>query len=274
MGATMERAPVNGVELEFDSAGSGEAVVFIHGMGFADTYLPLAFEPPLQDRYHVIRYRRRGYAGSTPVDGPVPVAEHAQDCRALLGALEVKQAHVVGHSYGTCVALQLAVDAPGIVDSLALFDPPLLTAPSAPQWLEAVGPSVEKYMAGDRIGAIDDLFSAAGGPDWRSEMNRAVPGAAGQVEKDAATLVESDIPSAQEWRFGAEEAAKIKQPVLLLSGAENHPMFIESRELLGSWLPCTESYVMPGANHLSYLFHPADTAARLADFLKRDAIAA
>jgi pimeloyl-ACP methyl ester carboxylesterase len=274
MGATMKRISVNGVELEFDSVGAGEAVVFIHGMGFADTHLPLVLEPPLRDYYRVIRYRRRGYAGSTSIDGPVSVAEHARDCRALLGALKVKQAHVVGHSYGTCVALQLALDAPGIVSSLVLLDPALRAAPSALQWLEAVGPSVKKCMAGDWVGAIDDLFSGAGGPDWRAEIDRAVPGAVEQVEKDAATLVECDLPSWQEWCFGAEEAAKVKQPVLLLCGAENHPLFIDSYEMLESWLPCTKSDVIPSANHVSYLLHPADTATRLAHFLRRDAVAA
>jgi pimeloyl-ACP methyl ester carboxylesterase len=218
MGATMERVSANGVELEFDSAGSGEAVVFIHGMGLADSYLPLAVEPALRDHYRMIRYRRRGYAGITPVDGPVSIAEHAHHCRALLGALDVKQAHVVGHSYGACVALQLAVDAPGIVSSLALFDPPLPAVPSAQQFFEVMGPIVEKYVAGDRIGAVDDLFSAVGGPDWRAEASRAVPGSPEQVEKDAATLFESEFPSWQEWRFGADKTAKIKQLVLFVSG--------------------------------------------------------
>ena len=73
----------------------------------------LGAEPALRDHYHVIRYRRRGHAGSTPVDGPVSIAEHAQGCRALLSELDVTQAHVVGHSYGGCVALRLAVDARG-----------------------------------------------------------------------------------------------------------------------------------------------------------------
>ncbi len=56
MGATMERISVNGIELEFDWAGSGEAVVFIHGVGVADSFLPLAVEPALRDHYRVIRY--------------------------------------------------------------------------------------------------------------------------------------------------------------------------------------------------------------------------
>lgn len=53
MGATMERVAVDGVELELDCAGSGEAVVFIHGAGFADSFLPLVVEPVLRDHYRL-----------------------------------------------------------------------------------------------------------------------------------------------------------------------------------------------------------------------------
>ncbi|MCA1697351.1 MAG: alpha/beta hydrolase, partial [Actinobacteria bacterium] len=265
MGAMMERISVNGIELEFDSAGSGEAVVFIHGAGVADSYLPLAVEPALRDHYHVIRYRRRGYAGSTPIDGPVSIAEHAQDCRALLDKLGVTQAHIVGHSYGALVALQLAVDAPGAVSSLALFEPGWFTVPSAPQVLETMGPIMEKYLAGGRVAAVDDFFSRGFGSDWRAEVSRTVPGGPEQADKDAATMFESDLPAWQGWSFGAEEAAKIKQPVLFVSGAESLPVHIESRDLFRSWRPHTEDAVMPGANHLLHMRHPADAAARLTD---------
>jgi pimeloyl-ACP methyl ester carboxylesterase len=274
MGAPMERVSINGVELEFDSAGSGEAVVFVHDGGVADSYLPLAVEPALRDYYQVIRYRRRGHAGSTPIDGPVSIAEHAQDCRALLGELDVTQAHVVGHSLGALVALQLAADAPRAVSSLALFEPAWLTVPSAPQTLEAMGPIVEKYLAGDRVAAVDGFFSLVFGSDWQAEVNRTVPGGPEQAAKDGATLFESDLPSVQEWRFGAEEAAKIKQPVLFLSGDESLPVYTESRDLFHSWRPGTEDDVMPGANHLLHMRHPADAAARLTDFLKRHAVTA
>ena len=120
MDLTMERIPVGSVQLEVNVQGSGEAVAFIHGAGPADSFLPLAIEPVLRDHYRVIRYRRRGYAGSTPADGLVPVTQHAADCRALLDSLHIAKAHVVGHSYGGCIALQLAADAPELVSTSAL----------------------------------------------------------------------------------------------------------------------------------------------------------
>ena len=265
----MERVSVNGVELDFDASGAGEAVVFIHGAGFADAFLPLASEPSMREHYRVIRYARRGHAGSTHATGPVAIADHAVDCLRLLAALGVGKAHVVGHSYGACVALQLASDAPDVVLTLALFEPALLAVPSGPQFSEDLAPIVERYRAGDRVGADDAFFTLVGGPNWRSEVSRTVPGGSEQAAQDVATLFESDLPSLEDWRFGPDDAARIHQPVFSLVGTESAPLFSEGRNLIHSWLPQTEDGVLPRANHLLQMQHPAGAALLLTDFLKR-----
>ena len=61
----MEQATIEGAALAYDVAGSGEPVVCIHGAFIADTFRPLLAEPSLADRYRLIRYHRRGYAGSS-----------------------------------------------------------------------------------------------------------------------------------------------------------------------------------------------------------------
>jgi pimeloyl-ACP methyl ester carboxylesterase len=274
MSPTMERVSVNGAELEVAVQGSGETIVFIHGAGFADSYLPLAIDPAVRDHYRTVRYRRRGFGGSSPVDGPMPVAAHASDCRALLAALDVAKAHVVGHSYGGAVALQLAVDAPDVVATIAAFEPVLLAVPSGPRFFEDVGPIIEMYNSGDRVGAVHAFFAAVCGPDWRSHVESTVPGGVEQAENDAATLFESDLPSVGAWEFGAEEAAKINQPVLYVLGSGSVPLFGEGRDLLHSWLPRTEDAVLADATHLLQMARPADAAAALADFLKRHPAAA
>ena len=269
MTPTMERVSVNGAELEVAVQGVGETIVFIHGDGFTDAFLSLADDPAVRDHYGTIRYRRRGHGGSSPVDGPFSVSAHASDCRALLAAVGVGKAHVVGHSYGGAVALQLAVDVPEVVGTLALFEPALLAVPSGTQFFEVVGPIVDRYRSGDRVGAVHAFFAAVGGPDWRSHVERNVPGGVEQAENDAATLFESDLPSVQAWEFGAEQAAKINQPVLYVLGSGSLPLFGEGRDLLRSWLPRMEDAVLAGATHLLPMARPADAAAALADFLKR-----
>jgi pimeloyl-ACP methyl ester carboxylesterase len=273
MGATMERIAVGDAELEFDEQGSGDPVIFIHGSGPADSWLPVAAEPAVRDDYHVIRYHRRGSAGSSPVQGPVAVKHQAADCRALLDALGIPKAHVVGHSYGGAIALQLALDAPEAVQTLALFELAMLSVPSGQQLADAVAPLIEQYMAGDRVGAGHGFLALVNGPNWQEEIRRTVPGGPQQAENDVATLFECEIPSAVEWRFGPEEAAKIQQPVLYLLGSQSPAVFAESQALLGSWLPRMEQDRLPGANHLMQMRHPAAAAARLVAFLKRHPLA-
>ena len=80
----MERARTDGAELEYEVAGTGEPVVFIHGAFIADTFRPLLTEPSLTDHYRLILYHRRGYAGTSRVSVPISVARQAVDCWALL----------------------------------------------------------------------------------------------------------------------------------------------------------------------------------------------
>ena len=76
----MERAIIDGAELEYEVSGTGEPVVFIHEAFIADTFRPLLAEPSLAGRYRLILYHRRGYAGSSRASGPVSVAMIAELC--------------------------------------------------------------------------------------------------------------------------------------------------------------------------------------------------
>jgi pimeloyl-ACP methyl ester carboxylesterase len=100
----MRRVSVNGVELEYEVTGSGEAVLLISPV-LADGFVPLVREPALADRYRLIRYHKRGWVGSTHSEGPVTVEQHAADAAALLDHLGIERVGVVGQSGGTPYAL-------------------------------------------------------------------------------------------------------------------------------------------------------------------------
>src|SRR5215216_913980 len=134
----LNRASVDRADLEYEVSGTGEPVAFIHGAFIADTFRPLLTEPSLAGRYRLILCHRRGYAGSSRASGPVSVARQAADCQALLRQLGVEAAHVVGHSYGGAVALQLALDTPDLTHSLALLEPGLMVGASAQGYREAL----------------------------------------------------------------------------------------------------------------------------------------
>jgi pimeloyl-ACP methyl ester carboxylesterase len=268
----MDRAALGAIELEYETRGAGEPVVLIHPGHFADWFTPLLDEPALIGHYRVIAYHRVGAAGSSRVPGPVSLAQHAAHCRSLLRHLGIERAHVVGHSSSGNVALQLALDAPAAVHSLAILEPALFSVPSAQTSRAFVGEAARRYRAGDKAGAIDTFLRGTCGPGYRSDLDRALPGAFDQHVADADTFFGQELPALQQWSFTREDARRIRQPVLAVIGARSQeldPIWGERQALLLSWLPNVEPFVLPGATHLLQVQNPRGMAEGLAAFFAR-----
>jgi pimeloyl-ACP methyl ester carboxylesterase len=269
------RVAVDGVDLEYVVAGAGEPVLLIHGAFLADAFAPLLAEPALTNRYRVISYHRRGFAGSAPAGAEASIPRQAADARALLAHLGVDRAHIVGHSYGGCVALQLALDAPEAVHSLALLEPGLLAVPAADRWFAEVGgPCIARYEAGDAAGAVATFLRGVFGPDVYAALARTVPDGVEQAVADAGTFFRTDLPGLQAWQFGPEEARRITQPVLGVLGADSDavmvsPLFGEADTLLRELLPQTEPFGLPDATHALQVMNPRGMAEGLAAFFAR-----
>jgi pimeloyl-ACP methyl ester carboxylesterase len=137
----VDHAKINAVELGYEVLGSGEPMLFIHGSHIADALQPLVAEPALE-RFQRIGYHRRGLGGSTrPVEAePTSVAVQAEDAIGLLDHLGVDRAHVVGHSLGGAIALELAAQHPTRVASLVLLEPVLLMTPAGAAFARALAP--------------------------------------------------------------------------------------------------------------------------------------
>lgn len=267
----MERVRADGAELEYEVSGTGEPVVFIHGAFIADTFRPLLAEPNLAGRYRLILYHRRGYAGSSPAAEPVSIAGEAADTRALLRRLGVERAHVVGHSYGGAVALQLALDTPDVVHSLALLEPALMVGASAQGYRESLARGAERYREAGAAVVVDEFLQARW-PGYRAALDRALPGAFAQAVADAGTTFERELPGLLGWRFGEEEARRISQPALSVLGGASDALwsrFGETHRLLLAWLPHAEGFVLPGATHFLQLEDPRGMAEALAAFWAR-----
>jgi len=117
----------HGVELHQVTAGTGPALVFVHGaMGDWLAWAPqwAAFT----ERWRCTTYSRR-YSHPNRNDMPSPdhsALVEAEDLRHLLDALEVERAVLVGSSYGAFTALALAVAAPHRVAALVAVEPAML----------------------------------------------------------------------------------------------------------------------------------------------------
>jgi pyruvate dehydrogenase E2 component (dihydrolipoamide acetyltransferase) len=102
--------------------GDADAVVFIHGFG-GDLNSWLFSQPDLAERFRTIALDLPGHGGSTKSVGSGDIKTLTAAVSALLDALDVQAAHLVGHSMGGAIALELAELAPGRVRSLTLISP-------------------------------------------------------------------------------------------------------------------------------------------------------
>jgi pimeloyl-ACP methyl ester carboxylesterase len=273
----MDRARLDGVELEYQVVGSGEAVLLIPPGPLADGFLPFLSEEALADRYRLIQYHRRGQAGSSQATPPVSYAEQAADAAGLLSHLGVSRAHVVGHSTGANVALQMALDRSEVVQTLALLEPWLTASPSAPAFFEQAGPPMEAYGSGDKETAMAGFISLASGLEWetcRAVIDVYLPGGVVQAIEDADTFCGVDLPALSAWKFGSEDAAAVSQPVLSVLGAESGRLFVEGAALLRSWLPKVEDLTVEAVGHLLQIQRPEPVARGIAEFLGLHRIAA
>lgn len=264
---------VQGAVLEVADWGTGEPVVFIQTALMADELLPLAARPAL-DGYRRILYHRRGYAGSSRVEGPGSVSRDVADCRELLDALGIERAHIVGYSYSGAVALQLASDVPDRVGSLTLIEPPPVHTHSASEFVAANERLLRTRRDAGTTVALEEFLGMVIGPSWRDEVEGHVPGAARQMERDAATFFDTDLPAVLDWDFGSTDARRISCPALHIGGGESGPWFAEVRALILQWLPRTDDVVIEGADHALLLTHTPLVADALATFLRRHPLAA
>ena len=266
----MEKANVNGMQLEYEVKGSGEPVLLISTGPIADSPLPLFPEKALAG-YRLIRYRQRGLDRSNGA-GPVSFAKHAADAAGLLGHLGVRRAHVAGHSTGGLIALQLAVDRPDVVQTLALLEPPLAAAPSAGAFFEKAGPAFAAYGSGDGDGAMSRFLSVVSSLDWETcqrVIEKYVPGGVARAIAHVDDLFGSYLPALQAWQFGADQAAAISQPVLSVVGTDSERLFLDGHELLHTWFPRIEDCRIEGVAHLLHMQRPEPVARGLAGFFAR-----
>lgn len=273
----MDRVKLNGVELEYHAVGAGEPVLLIGPGPIADSLAPLQREKTLTDRFRLIIYRQRGQAAGTKTAAPVSFATHAADAAALLAHLGVPRAHVAGHSTGADIALQLAVDRPGLVHTLALLEPPLMSVPGAAAFLESAAPAVAACAAGDHEGAITRFLTLVSGLDRErclASLERQLPGALERAVDDADTFFGGYLPALAAWQFGPAQAAAITRPVLSVRGDETEPLFAQGDELLRAWFPRLERCTLEGIGHLLHLERPAPVAECIAAFFARHPIGA
>jgi 3-oxoadipate enol-lactonase len=111
----------NKIRMYYDIHGVGpEPVLFISGLG-ADHRVWDALVPEFAERYRCLRFDNRGVGRTDKPKGRYSTGLLARDVSALLAAIHIPRAHVIGISMGGAIAQELAINHPENVGSLILI---------------------------------------------------------------------------------------------------------------------------------------------------------
>ena len=255
---------VNDTHLYYEEAGVGPAVVLIHGFTldtrmWDDQFLPLA------QGFRVIRYDLRGFGRSAlPTDAPY---SHGEDLRALLDALGLQQAHLVGLSKGGGVALNFALTYPQRALSLALID----TVLGGHAWsAEGSARDAQVWEAGRAGGVAAARASWLAHPLFAPALRQPV----------VAARLRQIIADYTGWHFvnanpeqsltppAAQRLHELRLPVLAMVGEHDLPDFVQIAARIGREVSQARTVVVPGAGHMANMESPAVVTQALRDFLQ------
>jgi pimeloyl-ACP methyl ester carboxylesterase len=109
-----------GVTLNYEISGEGDPLLLVMGTS-GSIALWGELIPRLAEQYQVIAFDNRGLGGSERGTGEISVASLAEDASALLTALDIPRAHVMGWSLGSAILQELALAHPEQVATAVMY---------------------------------------------------------------------------------------------------------------------------------------------------------
>ena len=251
----MSVVDVNGARLWYAEAGSGEAVLLLHG-GLGDSGLWEPVVPFLAERFRTLRTDFRFYGRSA---GPNAPWSWEEDVIALLAELGIERTALVGLSMGGRIAIDLALAAPERLWALALVAPGLGGYDADPYSEEQQA----RYEAADAEGdleaamAIDfEVWAPLGADDRLRQLWHATP--------DANPLPQGVEP--RRTNDAKERLGELGVPTLVVTAAHDPAVFREIGPLIAREAPDAR-HVELDSDHYVTLREPELLSRVLLEFL-------
>jgi pimeloyl-ACP methyl ester carboxylesterase len=241
-------APVNGLEMYYEIHGSGGVpLVLLHG-AFSNIGTDFGkILPALADTRQVIGVEQQGHGHTADIDRPLSYEQMADDTAALLRTLGIEHADFLGYSFGSAVALQIAVRHPELVRKL-VFAGGVSYRPDGlyPEVLAGLGQVTPETMA-----------EMMAGTPWHEAYVRIAPN-----PDDWTALVAKKMALDKGWQGWTPEAIdSIEAPVLLIIGDSDivRPEHVVAMfRLFGggvpgdlAGLPKSQLAILPGTTHVT-----------------------
>lgn len=262
----MPTAGVAGVELHYERAGAGEPLLLIQGMGGTRLSWGEAFLGPLRESFDCISFDNRGIGLSGAVTDPFSTAEMAVDALALLDALEVERAHVLGISMGGMIAQELALASPDRVRTLMLGCTYCGGPGSKLMDPADFGPLAEAMASGDRERVFRASWEVNLSPGFRAEESRY----AAFAEMAAGAPASREVIELQmQAIFGHdtnERLSSLALPTLVLHGSFDRVLPVANGRLIASLVPGARLEIFEDVGHMFWWEQPARSAELIREF--------
>jgi pimeloyl-ACP methyl ester carboxylesterase len=263
----------DGVTLHYEERGAGLPIVFVHE--FAGDHR--SWEAQLRffgRRYRCVAYNARGYPPSDVPDDPerYSQARARDDIRAVLDALGIDKAHIVGLSMGGFATLHFGFTYPERARSLVIAGCGYGASPDREQYRAF---AAEAEAAGERfatlgMGATADAYAL--GPT-RVQLQNKDPGGwrefrdqLAEHSSTGAALTMRGVQGRRPSLYDLQDRMKsITAPTLIVTGDEDWPC-LEPGLLMKRTIATAALVVMPNAGHGINLEEPAAFNRLVADF--------
>ena len=115
----MPIAEVNGININYAVAGRGEPLVMIAGFSAAQSLWKSQI-PTFKKQFQVVIFDNRGVGKSDKPKGPYSPRMMSEDTIKLMDYLNIKKAHILGHSMGGLIAQEIAINYPERINEINL----------------------------------------------------------------------------------------------------------------------------------------------------------
>ncbi len=245
--------------------GAGDAVLMIHGLGgTSNVWVPVL---PALARQRTVRPDLPGSGRSHRVEGPLTIERFVLAMQRVCAALGLDRVHVAAHSLGTIVAFHLAVAAPRLVRSLALFGPLLCPPDPARAAIRARGEKARAEGEAGMQAIADALVQGAISGETRARRPVAVAAVRELVMRQCPDGYARSCDALADAQAAA--VSGIECPTLLVSGDEDAVAPAQAVRQLGERIRGARVTVLPRCGHWTMLEKPEECDDLLRRFYAR-----
>ena len=260
----MPKTRVNNIQITYDDAGCGPAIILIHGYPF-NRSLWIDQVTALSDRYRVVTLDLRGHGESDTSSGSATMKLMAQDVSALMDELRIDRALVGGLSMGGYVALAFYQLFPHRVEKLLLAD--TRAQADTEEGKATRAQQVQQILTDGMAGIVNAMLPKLLSPDTVSKRPEIVKRLRDMMIQTNPEGAAAALRGMAEREDQTERLSQITVPTLIVVGREDPITPVADSEKMHAAVAGSQLVVIENASHVSNIEQPDQFNRALLEFL-------